>query len=75
MKDLERLTRQALELPLDQRAQLTDRLLESLESLTPEDIETLWVDEADRRFHAYLTGRVESFPGEDVHREILDELK
>ena len=75
MTDLESLTQQILELPLDERARLADTLLESLDRLTPKEIEAIWADEAERRFQAYKAGLIDWHPGEQVHREILDDLK
>ncbi|MCP4896406.1 MAG: addiction module protein [bacterium] len=75
MADLEALTQEALELPLDQRAQLAEKLLSSLDELTPTEVEQLWAQEAERRFAAYEAGEIESHPADEVHAEILKRIK
>ena len=75
MNSIEDLTRRALGLPLEQRSALTERLLESLDELTPEELEQVWAAEAERRFAAFKAGKVEVFSGPDTHREILAEIK
>jgi len=69
------LTRQVLELPLEQRARLEEKLLESLDHPTPEELDQLWALEGERRFHAYKAGKIEAFPGEEVHRQVLQEIE
>ena len=72
---LENLIRQVLELPLDQRAALAERLLESLDELTPEELQQVWAAEAERRYQAYTSGNLGARDGADTHREILDEVR
>jgi putative addiction module component (TIGR02574 family) len=73
--DLEKLTQKVLELPLEDRARIADKLLESMDRLTPEEIQAIWAEEAERRYQAYKSGLIAAFPGDEVHREILDDLK
>jgi putative addiction module component (TIGR02574 family) len=75
VKELETIIRDVLELPLDERARLAGRLLESLDDLSEEEIERLWLDEAERRVAAHRAGEMESYPAEEVHQEILGRLK
>ena len=75
MTDLEALTQEVLELPLDQRARLAERLLSSLDELSPTEIEQLWAQEAERRFAAYEAGEIKSHPADEVHKDILKRLK
>ena len=46
MENLDKITKEVLDLPLDQRAELTEKLLESLGQLTPEELEQVWAAEA-----------------------------
>ena len=75
MESLDDLTRQVLDLPLDQRAALAEKLLESLDELTPHELEQIWAAEAERRYAAHAAGELESYPGPEVHGEILNEIK
>jgi len=68
------LTRKVLGLPLEQRARLEEKLLESLDRPSHEELDQLWALEGERRFQAYKAGKIEAFPGEEVHREILQEI-
>ena len=42
MKNLEALTKEALELPLDQRTQLVERIIDSFDELSNAEIDRLW---------------------------------
>jgi putative addiction module component (TIGR02574 family) len=67
--DIETLEREALNLPAAQRARLAHELLESLDTLTPAEIETLWLDEAERRINDIDEGKVQLVPGDEVMRK------
>ena len=75
MEDLDEITRQVLDLPLDQRSELVEKLLESLDELAPEEIEQVWAAEAERRYQAFKDDRIEAIDGTTVHREIIADLK
>jgi len=75
MENLDELTRQVLDLPLDQRSELAEKLLESLDELAPEELEQVWAAEAERRYEAFKDGKVEAFDGPAVHRRIIADLK
>ena len=47
--DFELIEKQALSLSAVQRAQLARELLDSIDNLTPAEVEALWFDEAERR--------------------------
>ena len=75
MKDLESLADEILELPLEQRARLAERLLASLDDISEEEAQQLWAAEAARRVVAYETGQSEAHPGEAVHETVRQRLK
>lgn len=75
MENLDEITRQVLDLPLDQRSELVEKLLESLDELAPEEIEQVWAAEAERRYQAFKDDRIEAIDGTTVHREIIANLK
>lgn len=65
----EKLIQQALGLPPDERAEVAERLLQSLEpSLSA--IDQLWAQEAESRIDAYERGEIEAIPAEDVFNAI-----
>lgn len=68
---LEQLTAEAMQLPVESRVLLADRLVESLDSAELDNIQRLWTAEAIRRRDEVRSGRVKSIPGEQV----LDEVR
>lgn len=62
----------ALLLPEAARAELAERLYDSLSSQRQE-IERAWIEEAERRLDAYDRGLTKAVSGEEVFRELLDE--
>ena len=62
----------ALSLTAEDRARLAVRLLESLEKTTesPEEIEKLWIAEAERRFQELRDGSVQGVPAQKVFAEL-----
>ena len=62
----------ALRLPPEDRARLAVSLLSSLEQTTdsPEDVETLWSNEAQRRFQELRDGVTRGIPVPDVFAEL-----
>jgi len=70
-----KLTDELLSLPCEDRIYLADRLLESLNAPTREDIEQAWAKEAERRIEEIESGKVDTIPGEQVFREIRERLR
>ena len=62
----------ALRLPAEDRARLAVRLLSSLEETaeSPEEIEKLWIAEAERRFQELRDGVVQGIPARDVFAQL-----
>jgi putative addiction module component (TIGR02574 family) len=56
----------ALKLEPKERARLAERLLDSLENLSPEENSRLWTEEAERRNSALDAGSMSSRPAEGV---------
>lgn len=65
----EKLIQQALGLPADERAEVAERLLSSLEPPLS-SIDQLWAQEAEDRVDAYERGEIEAIPAEDVFNAI-----
>ncbi len=66
---------QALRLSPEDRARLALQLLASLEESaeSPEEIEKLWIAEAERRFQELQTGTVQGIPAHEVFAELRSE--
>ncbi len=56
-------------LPIDEKALLVDRLLDSMYP-RQEEIDELWKIEAERRVGEVRSGKVKTIPGEKVFEEI-----
>jgi putative addiction module component (TIGR02574 family) len=67
---------QVLALPRQQRTGLVLKLLDSIEQRPPADpatVETAWLQEADRRYQAYLRGEEEAILADQVFSELRAE--
>lgn len=73
--DAATIEREALHLPLSERAKLAQKLLLSLENLTESELETAWLDEAERRAQEIDEGLVQLIPAEEVSRKARVLLK
>lgn len=62
---------EAISLPVDIRALIVNKLLESLNPAKKE-IDELWAAEAEKRVEDIRTGKVKPIPGEEVFKEIRD---
>ena len=65
----EKIIQQALGLPAEERAEVAERLLSSLETTIPAN-DRLWAQVAEARIDAYERGEMEAIPAEDVFNEI-----
>lgn len=65
---------EALQLPRQARAELAKTLLLSLEPQEEAD-ETVWAEEAERRFEELRQGHVSPLSSEEVFREARSRLK
>ena len=71
MSDLARkFMEEALLLPREDRAELVEQLLQSLNIPSQEEIDRLWIEEAEKRVREYEEGKIKSLDGEQVLREI-----
>ena len=57
---------QALKLSPTERAALAERLIASLDNLSEQQNEQLWIDEADRRYREYKSGKISARSAEEV---------
>ena len=56
----------ALNLPLEERAALANRLLRSLDDLPEPERKRLWLDVSDRRLQEMREGKVREIPADEV---------
>ncbi len=66
---------EALALPLQERAKLVERLLDSLENLPEQEAEALWLDTAERRAREIDDGQVQLVTPEELERRVQARLK
>lgn len=64
------LENEVLKLDPPTRAWLAEVLLRSLDDLAEEEVEALWLDEAERRERAWDSGEVQGIPADQVMREL-----
>jgi putative addiction module component (TIGR02574 family) len=67
---LDQLAEEAMHLPPTSRAELAEKLVESLDFPESDEFHTLWAAEAVRRRDEVRSGRVTSIPGEEVIAEV-----
>ena len=67
--NIEDLEAEALKLDSKGRARLAKRLLKSLDNLTPDEVDEIWAEEAERRADAQDAGTLSARPAADVFRD------
>ena len=67
--------REALHLPVSERAKLAHKLLLSLEDMSESEIEAAWLDEAERRAREIDQGLVRLISAKEVSRKARDLLR
>jgi putative addiction module component (TIGR02574 family) len=70
----ERILKEALHLPPDERAQLAESLFSSLK-ISEENLDRMWAKEADSRIDAYERGELRAIPAEKVFEKLFIEEK
>ena len=66
----EQILQQVLALPLEERAQLIERLLATFDTPPDPALDQLWANEAHDRLDAYDRGELDAVSIEDVFRQI-----
>ena len=74
-RKVEELVAEALQLTTVARAELAKELLASLDNISEEENEQLWIEEAEHRFSDYKTGMTKAIPAEEVFRRIESRKK
>jgi len=70
VNNTESIEREMLRLAPEARARLVHSLVSSLGNLSTTEIESLWLDEAERRDSELESGSVEAVPGDEVINRI-----
>lgn len=70
MTKVQELLDEAVSLPVEMRAQLIDKLLQSIQPIEKE-IDELWAVEAERRVEEIRGAKVKRIPGDEVFEKIL----
>ena len=71
---IDQLTTEAMHLPVSSRAELAERLVESLDFSEEDEIKQAWTAEAIRRRDEVRSGEVKTIPGDVVLAEIREML-
>lgn len=70
----QRIADEMLLLPREDRAELVEKLLQSLNPPTQKEWDRLWAEEAEKRVKECEEGRIEAIDGEEVFKKIRDRL-
>ena len=73
--NIQAIEQEVLHLPIEDRARLAEILLSSLDALSEQEIEKLWLVEAQRRAAEIDNGTVQLVSAEEVERRIQAILK
>jgi len=68
--NIQAIEQEVLHLPIEDRARLAEKLLSSLDALSEQEIEKLWLVEAQRRASEIDNGTVLLVSAEEVERKI-----
>ncbi|WP_232215177.1 addiction module protein [Methylovulum miyakonense] len=68
--NIQAIEQEVLHLPIEERARLAEKLLSSLDALSEQEIEKLWLVEAQRRASEIDNGTVRLVSAEEVERKI-----
>ncbi len=72
---INKIEKEALQLPSHERAILAEKLLHSLDEEEDTDVERAWIEEAERRYKEYKRGKTSGRSIDDVLREIRLEFQ
>ena len=71
----EELEKHARSLSTEEKATLARILIEELDAAIDPNAEQLWLEEAQRRYDAFLRGDLEARPGDEVMQRARDRLR
>lgn len=71
VEEVRKIVEQALKMPARERAEIAQRLLESLDSQIDINVESAWQSEVERRISELDSGRVSCIPWEEVRERLI----
>jgi hypothetical protein len=71
----EELEKQARSLSTEEKATLARILLEALDTASDANAEQLWLEEAQRRYDAFLHGELEARSGDEVMQRAYERIR
>ncbi len=74
MSMLSDVTKQALDLPIEERIILVQRVWDSVGHFESLEVEKAWMDEADRRWQEIEEGKVQCLPADQVMKQARESL-
>ncbi len=75
MSPLEKMRAEVLKLSSKDRAFLAKCLIESLDQAEEQELEQLWLDEAERRLAAYQKGAIAARSASEVFAQAYEKIK
>lgn len=72
---LKELEKQARALSTEEKAALARTLIAELDASADPDADRLWVKEAQQRYDAYVAGKLEASPGDEVMKRARNRSK
>ena len=74
MSMLSNVTKQALDLPIEERIILMQRIWDSVGHFINPEVEKAWLDEVDRRWQEIEEGKVQCLPADQVMKQAHESL-
>lgn len=74
-RDLRELEEELAQLTTAEKAAVARSLIDALDEKWDEDVEQLWMEEAERRYAAYRRGEVTSSLASDVFSRVRERLR
>lgn len=71
IEEARKIVERALEMPARERAEIAQRLLESLDRQVDTDVESAWQSEVERRISELDSGQVSCIPWEEVRERLM----
>lgn len=72
--EYKKLEKEILALSSKQKAALAITLIEELDDSKDENVEELWIEEAERRYQSYKAGELEAVQGEEALKRVRNRL-
>jgi putative addiction module component (TIGR02574 family) len=74
-RDLRELEEKLAQLTMEEKAAVARSLIDALDEKSDEDVERLWMEEAERRYAAYRRGEVKTSLASDVFSRVRERLR